>query len=149
MADLCTSMFGSDSWAERPLMTEVKRVTSRSRELVEDVERLVLANLPRRMGDTVLAKSVGANVADLHRAFLDVRSTTMYQAIYKLRLETVKRILESDPSRSPEAVACECGFGHYGVFHRRYRRYLETREQEAATSADTDCLPAEAVRASA
>src|ERR1700761_8214562 len=122
---------------------------SRSRELVEDVERLVLENLPKRLGDTVLAKAVGVNVGDLHRAFLDVHSTTMYQALYKLRLATVKRILENDPARAPEVVACECGFGHYGVFHRRYRRFLELRDQEdGARPADKDHGPPP-VRASA
>lgn len=103
---------------------------SRSLELVEDVERLVLEHLPKRLGDTALAKAVGVNVGELHRAFLDARNSTMYQALYRLRLETVKRILESDPSRSPEAVAFQCGFGHYGVFHRRYRTYLASRAQE-------------------
>lgn len=123
---------------------------SRSRELVEDVERLVLENLPKRLGDTVLAKAVGVNVGDLRRAFLDVHSTTMYQALYKLRLETVKRILESNPARSPEVVAFECGFGHYGVFHRRYRRYLELRDREDdAVPADAERAPAQSARASA
>ncbi len=116
---------------------------SRSRELVEDVERLVLENLPKRLSDTVLAKAVGVTVGELHRAFLDVRSTTTYQALYRLRLETVKRILQDDPSRSQEVVAFECGFGHYGVFHRRYRRYLELNGQ------DGDALTVEAERAQA
>jgi transcriptional regulator GlxA family with amidase domain len=117
---------------------------------VQDVEQLVLNNLPRRLGDTVLAKAVGVKVGELHRAFLDVRSATMYQALYKLRLETVKCILESDPTRAPEAVAFECGFGHYGVFHRRYRRYLELREQEGhAARAEADGAPLPAVQASA
>ncbi len=41
---------------------------SRSRELVEDVERLVLENLPKRLSDTVLAKAVGVTVGELYRA---------------------------------------------------------------------------------
>ena len=100
---------------------------------MEQVERLIVASLPRRLTDTALAKETSASIGDLRRAFLDIRNTTMYQALYRLRLETVRRTLEKDPTRDPRVVAFECGFGHYGVFHRRYRRFLA--EREAATEA--------------
>jgi transcriptional regulator GlxA family with amidase domain len=108
---------------------------SRNRDVVEMAEQLVLANLPKRLADSALAKRVGVGLAELHRAFLDVRGTSMYQALYRLRLEEVRRILEADPARSPEVVAFECGFGHYGVFHRRYRSFLAEREANAKTAA--------------
>jgi len=106
---------------------------SPNRERVEHVERLVLASLPRRLTDAALAETTGATIEELRRAFLDVRRTTMYQALYLLRLEAVRQTLENNPSRDPRVVAFECGFGHYGVFHRRYRHFIA--EREAALSA--------------
>lgn len=110
----------------------------RKLELVEQIERLVLASLPKRLTDAVLARETGVSVGELRRAFLDVRRTTMYRALYSLRLEAVRRILEEDPVRSPEAVAFECGFGHYGVFHRRYRRFLAERAVTVGESPPPD-----------
>lgn len=116
-------------------------------EVVEDVERIVLAHLPRRLADAKLAEAVGVNVGEMRRAFLDVRGAAMYQALYKLRLELVERILKNDPTRSPEVVAFQCGFGHYGVFHRRYRHFLALRQDkvDAAQADNISSAPGAAV----
>jgi transcriptional regulator GlxA family with amidase domain len=109
---------------------------SRNRELVERAEQLVLTNLPKRLTDTTLAKIVGATVSELHRAFIDVRRASMYHALYRLRLEAVRRIVEEHPTRSLEVVAFECGFGHFGAFNRRYRTFLAEHDQSKAISAN-------------
>ena len=114
---------------------------ARNFDLVERVERLVLANLPKRLTDAALSRETGVSGGELHRAFLDVRGTTMYQALYRVRLEAVRRILEEEPVRSPEAVAFECGFGHYGVFLRRYRRFLAERAPPAGENAPDEGAP--------
>jgi transcriptional regulator GlxA family with amidase domain len=99
--------------------------------LVERTEQLVLTNLPKRLPDSALAKITGVTASELHRAFLDVRGMSMYQALYRLRLEAVRRIVEEYPMRSLEAVAFECGFGHYGAFNRRYRSFLAEHQSQA------------------
>jgi transcriptional regulator GlxA family with amidase domain len=109
---------------------------SRNREMVERAEQLVLANLPKRVTDTALAKIIGATVSELHRAFIDVRRASMYHALYRLRLEAVRRILEEHPTRSLEVVAFECGFGHFGAFNRRYRTFLAEHDRSKETSGD-------------
>lgn len=103
-----------------------KVTTINNRDVVMAAEELVLANLPKRLTDGVLAQAVGVKVTGLRHAFQEVRGTSIYHALYVLRLRAVTQILEIDPSRSPEAVAFECGFGHYGVFHRNYRREFGT-----------------------
>jgi transcriptional regulator GlxA family with amidase domain len=134
--------------AGRSWTTRLTPHASRNRDLVRRVEELVVASLPKRLPDSVLVKRMGASIGELRRAFLDVRGATMYQALYTLRLELVRQILEQDPTRSPEAVAFECGFGHYGVFHRRYRRFLAerappspSRDVPDAAVADDDSAP--------
>jgi transcriptional regulator GlxA family with amidase domain len=117
-------------------LTSLTPGMSRNRELVDRAEQLVLTNLPRRLTDTALAKIIGATVSELHRAFIDVRRASMYHALYRLRLEAVRRILEEHPTRSLEVVAFECGFGHFGAFNRRYRTFLAEHDRSKAMSAD-------------
>ena len=137
---------GRDGWMRErrasasfdPGSAALNAAAARNRELVERSEELVLASLPRRLTDAALARQIGVSIGDLRRAFLDVRRTTMYRALYQRRLEAVRQILEQDPERSPEAVAFECGFGHYGVFHRRYRRFLAERSEAAPETPPAD-----------
>ena len=91
-------------------------------DLVETVERMVLAALPKRLSEKALAQMIGVRIADLHRAFLIVRGAAFYTALHAVRLDAAHRLLRDKPGLAPEAVAIQCGFGHYGVFHRNYRR---------------------------
>lgn len=91
-------------------------------DLVETTERMVVAALPKRLSESVLATAIGVKVSDLHRAFLIVRGTPLYTALHAVRLDAADQLLVGNPAMAPEAVAIQCGFGHYGVFHRNYRR---------------------------
>jgi transcriptional regulator GlxA family with amidase domain len=92
--------------------------------IVETVERAVLDALPTRLSEGALAKLAGVSLNGLQRAFLSERRTTLYSALHRLRLEEADRLLLEEPSSPAEAIAIRCGFGHYGVFHRNYRRHF-------------------------
>jgi transcriptional regulator GlxA family with amidase domain len=104
--------------------------------LVRRAEEAVLAALPKRLSDKALARAVGVMTVDLHRAFLLVRGVPIYTALHALRLDEADRMLTGDHSISPEAVALQCGFGHYGVFHRNYRRRFKREPGVEDVAAD-------------
>ena len=89
--------------------------------IVEAVERTVLDGLPRRPNLLALARLVGVSVPEIHDAFKLVRRRTIYSALLHLRLDAADRLLSSRPDLPPEAIALQCGFGHFGVFRRDYR----------------------------
>lgn len=93
-------------------------------EIVEIVEREVLAKLPSRLSHKTLAKLARIDVLRLERAFIAVRHAPLYSALHRLRLKEANRLLIEESGLPAEAVALRCGFGHYGVFHRSYRRHF-------------------------
>jgi transcriptional regulator GlxA family with amidase domain len=90
-------------------------------EIVELAERIVLQTLPKRASPKALARAAGVSIADLHHAFRIARGAPLYSALMVLRLEAADQMLQVETPMTAEAVALQCGFGHYGVFHRNYR----------------------------
>jgi transcriptional regulator GlxA family with amidase domain len=90
-------------------------------EIVEVVERVVLERLPRRVALRELARAAGVSIADMHLAFRSTLGVPLYRRLLSLRLEAADRLLTADPTLTAEAVALQCGFGHYGVFQRNFK----------------------------
>jgi transcriptional regulator GlxA family with amidase domain len=120
--------------------------------IVATVERMVLAALPRRISDSALARAIGGTPDDLKRAFRAVRRAPLYTALLELRLDEANRLLKEDPALPPDVVALHCGFGHFGIFRRGYRRRfgaepgladtgVEPRAERAAGEAALDPGP--------
>ncbi len=101
---------------------------------------MVLAALPRRIPDSALARAVGGTPDDLKRAFRAVRRAPLYTALLELRLDEANRLLKEDPDLPADVVALQCGFGHFGIFRRGYRRRFGS---EPGLSLDGPEAPAE------
>ncbi|MGC1301082.1 MAG: helix-turn-helix domain-containing protein [Caulobacteraceae bacterium] len=108
-------------------------------DIVEMIEHIVIATLPKRMSEKSMAAAAGIKTSELHRAFMTVRGVPTYTSLHALRLDMADRLLRENPSMSSEAVALQCGFGHYGVFHRNYRRKFgrEPRDNRSSTLIET------------
>ncbi|MDE1172636.1 MAG: helix-turn-helix domain-containing protein [Parvibaculaceae bacterium] len=88
--------------------------------MVAKTEEHVLAALPRRLGEDHLAELLGVSLRILRRAFLDQYGTTLYTALYSLRLDEARRRLDENNNLSAAIVARQCGFGHYARFHHDF-----------------------------
>jgi transcriptional regulator GlxA family with amidase domain len=99
---------------------------------------MVLAALPRRIPDSALARAVGGTPDDLKRAFRAVRRVPLYTALLELRLDEANRLLKEDPAVPADVVALQCGFGHFGIFRRGYRRRFGAEPRHIADSLDDD-----------
>ena len=96
------------------------RVAS-ARDRVAAAEALVLATLPRRADEALLAAALGIDRRALHEAFLSVRGRSLYRSLLVLRLVAVRRTLERYPDLPPASVARGCGFASYGRFKKDHR----------------------------
>lgn len=111
--------------------------------IVATVERMVLAALPRRIPDSKLARAIGGTPDDLKRAFRAVRRAPLYTALLELRLDEANRLLKEDPALPADVVALHCGFGHFGIFRRGYRRRFGAEPGRADDDAETPTETAE------
>lgn len=91
-------------------------------DIVATAERMVLAGLPKRVSDSALARAIGILPQDLQRAFRAVRRQPIYTALQELRLDEADRQLREDVALPADVAALRCGFGHFGVFRRGYKR---------------------------
>jgi transcriptional regulator GlxA family with amidase domain len=83
---------------------------------------MVLAALPKRLSEKAMARSIGITISDLRQSFMIARNAPIYSALHTFRLDLSANMLKENPSTHPEEIALRCGFGHYGVFRRNYRR---------------------------
>jgi AraC-like DNA-binding protein len=93
--------------------------------LVAKAEKLILAALPARLGEAVLAQALHVGRRSLRRAFFDERGTAPYAALRNRRFEEVKHRLEADVTSLPSEIARACGFGHYARFRRDFVSLFE------------------------
>ena len=73
-----------------------------------------------------IADHLGVSVRTLETRFLTVTKATVRECLNKIRISRAQRLLMQDPSRSPDSLIAECGFGSVSNFRAAFKRITGT-----------------------
>ena len=133
------------------LVSALSRPAGRSRQLVEQAERLVLADLHAPLKIAALCRALAISERNLRKAFCRIRGLPPHRCLQMLRLSRVRRALMSAGGQSLTVteIATGLGFVELGRFSVEYRKMFgespsgqAARERERGKNILNTCMAA-------